>query len=48
MTNVRLVEKLAAQGLLTEAGWRSVDEARRNGQWDLAMRMGEVSGPRDE
>jgi len=48
MINVRRVEKLAAQGLMTEAGWRSVEEAKRNGQWDLAMRMGEVSGPRDE
>jgi uncharacterized protein YdeI (YjbR/CyaY-like superfamily) len=39
MTNVVRVERLAAQGLMTEAGWRAVDEAKRNGQWDLAMRV---------
>ncbi|MBN1320011.1 MAG: YdeI/OmpD-associated family protein [Thermoleophilia bacterium] len=39
MINVLRVEKLAAQGLMTEAGWRSVEEAKRNGQWDLALRV---------
>jgi uncharacterized protein YdeI (YjbR/CyaY-like superfamily) len=42
ISNVRRVEKLAAQGLMTAAGWKSVDEAKRNGQWELAFRVEET------
>ena len=37
--NVRRVERLAAEGAMTEAGWRVVDEANRNGQWEFALRL---------
>jgi uncharacterized protein YdeI (YjbR/CyaY-like superfamily) len=39
MTNVVRVERLATQGLMTDAGWRVVEEAKQNGQWDLALRV---------
>jgi uncharacterized protein YdeI (YjbR/CyaY-like superfamily) len=39
ITNVRRVERLAEQGLMTEAGWKPVAEAKRNGQWDNAFRV---------
>jgi uncharacterized protein YdeI (YjbR/CyaY-like superfamily) len=39
ISNVRRVERLAAQGLMTEAGWKVVEEAKRNGQWELAFRV---------
>lgn len=39
MSNVRRVERLAAEGLMTEAGWKTVDEAKRSGQWELAFRI---------
>jgi uncharacterized protein YdeI (YjbR/CyaY-like superfamily) len=39
ISNVRRVERLAAEGLITEAGWRAVEEAKRNGQWELAFRI---------
>jgi len=42
MTNARRVERQAAQRLMTEAGWRSVEEAKRNSQWNLVMPVEEV------
>jgi uncharacterized protein YdeI (YjbR/CyaY-like superfamily) len=39
ISNVRRVERLAQQGLMTEAGWKPVEEARRNGQWENALRV---------
>jgi uncharacterized protein YdeI (YjbR/CyaY-like superfamily) len=39
ISNVRRIERLAAQGLMTEAGWQAVEEAKRNGQWELAFRV---------
>jgi uncharacterized protein YdeI (YjbR/CyaY-like superfamily) len=39
ISNVRRVERLAEQGLMTEAGWRPVEDAKRNGQWEKAFRV---------
>jgi uncharacterized protein YdeI (YjbR/CyaY-like superfamily) len=37
MTNIRRVERLIREGLMTQAGLRKVEEARRNGQWQAAI-----------
>jgi uncharacterized protein YdeI (YjbR/CyaY-like superfamily) len=39
MSNARRVDQLAAEGLMTEAGWKTVDQAKHNGKWDLALRI---------
>jgi uncharacterized protein YdeI (YjbR/CyaY-like superfamily) len=39
MSNARRVDRLAAEGLMTEAGWKTVDQAKHNGKWDLALRI---------
>lgn len=39
ISNVRRVERLAELGLVTEAGWKPVEEAKRNGQWENAFRV---------
>jgi uncharacterized protein YdeI (YjbR/CyaY-like superfamily) len=38
INNIRRVERLIKEGLMTEAGLEKVAEARRSGQWDLAIR----------
>jgi uncharacterized protein YdeI (YjbR/CyaY-like superfamily) len=38
ISNIRRVERLIQQGLMTEAGTQKIREARNSGQWDLAFR----------
>jgi uncharacterized protein YdeI (YjbR/CyaY-like superfamily) len=37
VNNIRRVEKLIKEGLMTEAGMKKVVEARQSGQWDAAI-----------
>ena len=41
-SNVVRVERLAAEGLMTPAGTATVEEAKRNGQWEIALRIEQV------
>jgi len=38
MNNIRRVEKLIAEGKMTEAGYQKITEAKENGEWDAAIR----------
>jgi uncharacterized protein YdeI (YjbR/CyaY-like superfamily) len=42
LSNIRRVEKLVAEGLLAEAGYRRIQEGRESGQWDLAITREQV------
>ena len=42
MSNIRRVEELIGEGLMTEAGLQKVAEARQSGQWEAAIRREEV------
>jgi uncharacterized protein YdeI (YjbR/CyaY-like superfamily) len=42
MSNIRRVEELTRQGLMTEAGLQKVAEGRKSGQWDAAIRREQV------
>jgi len=42
MSNIRRVEKLTAQGKMTEAGSLRIAEAKENGEWDAAIRREQV------
>lgn len=37
--NIQRVERLGNEGLMADAGWRVVDEAKSNGRWELALRV---------
>ena len=39
LSNIRRVETLTQAGLMAQAGRDEVAEARRNGQWDLGLRV---------
>jgi uncharacterized protein YdeI (YjbR/CyaY-like superfamily) len=39
LSNIRRVETLTQAGLMAQAGLDEVAEARRNGQWDLGLRV---------
>jgi uncharacterized protein YdeI (YjbR/CyaY-like superfamily) len=39
LSNIRRVERLTQAGLMTQAGLDEVAEARRNGQWELGLRV---------
>jgi uncharacterized protein YdeI (YjbR/CyaY-like superfamily) len=39
LSNIRRVERMMSAGRMTPAGLDSVDEARRNGQWELALQV---------
>ena len=38
MNNIQRVEKLIAEGKMTEAGYQKITEAKENGEWDAAIR----------
>jgi uncharacterized protein YdeI (YjbR/CyaY-like superfamily) len=40
--NIRRVEKLMAEGLMTEAGYRTIREGHESGQWDAAIKRERV------
>lgn len=42
MSNIRRVEKLAAEGKMTGAGEQKIREAKENGQWQAAVRREQV------
>lgn len=42
MSNIRRVEKLIAEGKMTEAGYQKIAEAKENGEWDAAIRREQV------
>jgi uncharacterized protein YdeI (YjbR/CyaY-like superfamily) len=39
MRNIRRVERLSAEGLMSESGLAKVTEAQQNGMWQAAIRM---------
>jgi uncharacterized protein YdeI (YjbR/CyaY-like superfamily) len=39
LSNIRRVERMTSAGRMAPAGLDSVDEARRNGQWELALQV---------
>jgi len=42
MSNIRRVEELVSQGLMTDAGLQKMAEARQSGQWQAAIRREQV------
>jgi len=42
MSNIRRVEKLIAEGKMTEAGKVKIEEAKENGEWEAAIRREQV------
>ena len=48
MSNIERVAKLVAEGRMTEAGQSKVAEAKRNGQWDAAIRREQVNNIPEE
>lgn len=42
MSNIRRVNKLVAEGKMTEAGQQKIDEAKENGEWEDAIRREQV------
>ena len=42
MSNIHRVEKLIAEGKMTEAGQLKIDEAKESGQWEAAVRREQV------
>lgn len=40
--NIKRIEKLIEEGLMTEAGMEKVNAARRNGQWDAAINREQI------
>jgi len=42
MSNIHRVEKLIAEGKMTEAGTQKVEEAKASGEWDAAIRREQV------
>ena len=42
MSNIRRVEKLIAEGKMTEAGKQRIEEAKASGEWDAAIRREKV------
>jgi uncharacterized protein YdeI (YjbR/CyaY-like superfamily) len=48
MSNIQRVEKLAAEGKMTDAGILKVAEAKANGEWEAAIRREQVDSiPKD-
>jgi len=43
VSNLQRVERLIAQGKLTEAGMAKVREAKENGEWEAAVRLEDTS-----
>jgi uncharacterized protein YdeI (YjbR/CyaY-like superfamily) len=43
VSNIARVERLIAEGRMTEAGMREVRRAQENGEWDAAIRREDVS-----
>jgi len=46
-SNKKRVEKLIEQGLMTPAGMRKIEEAKRNGAWDLLEDVEDLRVPED-
>jgi len=42
ISNIQRVEKLIAEGKMTEAGYQKIAEAKENGEWDAAIRREQV------
>jgi uncharacterized protein YdeI (YjbR/CyaY-like superfamily) len=42
MSNIRRVEKLIAEGKMTDAGKQKIAEAKENGEWEAAIRREQV------
>jgi uncharacterized protein YdeI (YjbR/CyaY-like superfamily) len=42
MSNIRRVEKLIAAGKMTGAGQQKIDVAKKNGEWDAAIRREQI------
>jgi uncharacterized protein YdeI (YjbR/CyaY-like superfamily) len=42
LSNIRRVEKLVEEGLMTEAGYRRIQEGFESGQWDSAIEREQV------
>jgi len=42
MSNIRRVEKLIAEGKMTESGYQKIAEAKGNGAWEAAIRREQV------
>jgi uncharacterized protein YdeI (YjbR/CyaY-like superfamily) len=42
VSNIRRVEKLIAEGKMTEAGYQKISEAKENGEWEAALRREQV------
>jgi uncharacterized protein YdeI (YjbR/CyaY-like superfamily) len=38
ISNIRRVERLIKEGLMTQAGWEKIADARQSGQWDAAIK----------
>lgn len=42
MSNIRRVEKLIAEGKMTESGYQKIAQAKENGEWEAAIRREQV------
>ena len=42
ISNIQRVEKLIAEGEMTDAGYQTIAEAKANGEWDAAIRREQV------
>lgn len=42
ISNIQRVEKLVAEGKMTEAGYQKIAEAKENGEWEAAIRREQV------